>query len=104
MIFTFFIPAALLCKLSVEIHSSCALAMKQIDRLAIDTECKDCGKLFLHNCVHMINTGAVSTYARTACYALLDENRVAVTAVARPNMSTAAVEQLPAKRTRGKHE
>ena len=66
MIFTFFIPAALLCKLSVEIHSSSALAMKRTDRRAIDTECEDCGKLFLHNCVHMINTGAVSTYARTA--------------------------------------
>ncbi len=63
--------------------------MKRTDRRAIDTECEHCGKLFLHNCLHMISTDAVSTYARTACYALFDENRVTVSAVARPNMSTA---------------
>ncbi len=76
--------------------------MKRSDRRAIDAECEDCGKLFLHNCLHMISTGTDSTYARTAFYALFDENRVTVSAVARPNMSTAAVEQRPAKQTRGK--
>jgi hypothetical protein len=37
----------------------------------------------------------------TGCFALPEETRVNVSAAARPNMSTAAVERRPAKRTRG---
>ena len=70
------------------------------DRLAIGTQCIDCEKLFPS--VKAYNQHRRSFYLRgTGCFALPEQTRVNVTAGARPNMSTAAVERRPAKRTRG---
>ena len=57
---------------------------------------------YLAQCFHVINTGAVNFLRGTACYAQPDQNRLIVTAVARPNMSTAVLERRPATRTRGR--
>ncbi len=74
--------------------------MKTTDGRAIGTECQVCGRMF----------GTLFAYYQhrrsrvlrgTACCALPDENRFNVTAALRPNMSTAALERRPAKRTRG---
>ena len=74
----------------------------RLDRRGIGTECKGCRRLFS-------STFAFDQHRRspavrnTACFSLHDENRINVTAVSRANMSTAAVERRPAKRTRGGH-
>ena len=85
--------AARICGLSLDkriVHSSRSVVMKRTDRRAIGTECLHRRRLprsrFLHG---------------TACSALPDENRVNVTAVPRPNMSTAALDRRPAQRVRG---
>ena len=70
----------------------------RLDRRGIGTECKGCRRLFS-------STFAFDQHRRspavrnTACFSLHDENRINVTAVSRANMSTAAVERRPAKRT-----
>ena len=74
--------------------SSSKSAMKRTD------ECDVCGKMF-----HTVN--AYNQHRRSFClrgtgyFALPEQTRVNVIAAARPNMSTAAVEGRPAKRTRG---
>ena len=80
--------------------SSSKSAMMRIDRRAIGTQCDNCGKMF--HTVKAYNQHRRSFYLRgTACFALPEQTRVNVIAGARPNMSTAAVELRPAKRTRG---
>ena len=74
--------------------------MKRTDRRAIGTECQGCGKLFSSQFAYDQHRRSPFLHA-TPCYALPDENRVNVTAVARPNMSTAALDRRPAKRVRG---
>ncbi len=64
--------------------------MKRTDRRAIGTECLHRHRLPRSRYLH-----------GTACSALPDETRVNVTAVARPNMSTAALDRRPAQRVRG---
>jgi hypothetical protein len=74
--------------------SSSKSAMKRTD------ECDVCGKMF--HTVKAYNQHLRSFYLRgTGCFALPEQTRVNVVAAARPNMSTAAVERRPAKRTRG---
>jgi hypothetical protein len=74
--------------------SSSKSAMQQTD------ECYVCGKMF--HTVKAYNQHQLSFYLRgTGCFALPEQTRVNVVAAARPNMSTAAVERRPAKRTRG---
>jgi hypothetical protein len=74
--------------------------MMGTDRRAIGTQCDNCGTLFLT--VKAYNQHRRSFYLRgTGCFALPEQTRVNVIAGARPNMSTAAVERRPAKRTRG---
>ncbi len=74
--------------------SSSKSAMKRTD------ECDVCGKMF--NTVKAYNQHRRSFYLRgTGCYALPEQTRMNFIAAARPNMSTAAVERRPAKRTRG---
>ena len=61
---------------------------------------KVCGKMF--RTVNAYNQHRLSSYLRgTAGFALPDETKANVTAAAHPNISTAAVERQPAKRTRG---
>ena len=80
--------------------SSSKSAIMGTDRRAIGTQCDNCGILFLT--VNAYNQHRRSFYLRgTACFALPEQTRVNVIAAARPNMSTAAVQRLPAKRTRG---
>ena len=63
-------------------------------------ECNVCGKM-IHT-VKAYNQYQCSFYSRgTGCFASPEQTRVNVIAAARPNMSTAAVERRPAKRTRG---
>ena len=63
-------------------------------------ECDVCGKMF--HTVKAYSQHRRSFYLRgTACFALPDQTRANVIAGARPNMSTAAVERRPVKRTRG---
>ena len=87
-----FVPefsAARICRLSLDkriIHSSRSVVMKRTDRRAIGTECLRRRSRYLHG---------------TACSALPDETRVNVTAVPRPNMSTAALERRPGQRAQG---
>ena len=74
--------------------SSSKSAMKRTD------ECDVCGKMF--HTVNAYNQHRRSFCLRgTGCFALPEQTRVNVIAAARPNMSTAAVPRLPAKRTRG---
>ena len=74
--------------------SSSKSAMKRTD------ECDVCGKMF--HTVNAYNQHRRSFCLRgTGCFALPEQTRVNVIAAARPNMSTAAVQRLPAKRTRG---
>ena len=74
--------------------SSSKSAMKRTD------ECDVCGKMF--HTVNAYNQHRRSFCLRgTGCFALPEQTRVNVIAAARPNMSTAAVEGRPAKRTRG---
>ena len=74
--------------------------MKRTDRRAIGTECQGCGKLFSTQFAYDQHRCSPFLHA-TPCYALPNENRVDVTAVPRPNMSTAALDRRPAKRVRG---
>ncbi len=74
--------------------------MKQTARRAMAQNAKVVERCLAH-CFHMINTDTVPIYAEL-CYALQDEIRVIVTAVQRPNMSTAALERRLAKRTLGR--
>ena len=83
--------AARICGLSLDkriIHFkfSRSVVMKRTDRRAIGTECLHRRSRCLHG---------------TACSALPDENRVNVTAVPRPNMSTAAFERRPGQHAQG---
>jgi hypothetical protein len=96
----FFILAGVVCVMNSVKHSSCTSAMKETDRRAIGTERRGCGRMF----------GTLFAYdqhrrsrvlRRMACRALPNENRFNVTAAQRPNMSTAALESRPAKRTQG---
>ena len=92
----FLIMAAQICDLSIHNYamSSSKSAMKRTD------ECDVCGKM--SHTVKAYNQHQRSFYLRwTGCFALSEQTRVNVVAAARPNMSTAAVERRPAKRTRG---
>ena len=94
--------AARICGLSLDkrkVHSSRSVAMKQTDRRALGTECQGCGKLFSTQFAYDQHRRSPFLHA-TPCYALPNENRVNVTAVPRPNMSTAALDRRPAKRVR----
>jgi hypothetical protein len=87
--------------LSSAMPSSRSSAIKRTDRRAIGTECQGCGKMF--GSKFSYDQHRRSYFLRgTACYALPDENRLIVTAAARPNMSTAVLERRPATRTRGR--
>ena len=100
--FIFCILPAVGCELSNEMHSSRSSAIKKTARLAIGIECQShgCGKMF--GTMFSYDQHQRSAYLRgTACYALLNETMVHVTAVPRPSMSTAVLERRPAKRTRG---
>ena len=95
--------AARICGLSLDkriVHSSRSVVMKRTDRRAIGTECQGCGKLFSTQFAYDQHRRSPFLHA-TPCYALPNENRVDVTAVPRPNMSTAALDRRPAKRVRG---
>ena len=95
--------AARICGLSLDkriIHFFRAFAMKRTDRRAVGTECQGCWKLFSSQFAYDQHRRSPFLHA-TPCYALPDENRVNVTAVPRPNMSTAALERRPGQRARG---
>jgi hypothetical protein len=102
-LFVFCILVAVICELSFasarqSYHTS---AMKRADRRAIGTECQGCGKMF--GTMYAYDQHRSSCYLRgTACYAMPDENRISITAAPRTNISTAASERRPAKRTRGR--
>ena len=74
--------------------------MKRTDRRALGTECQGCEKLFSSKFAYDQHRRSPFLHG-TACYALPDENRVNVTAVPRPNMSTAALDRRSAQRARG---
>ena len=75
--------------------------IKRTDRRAIGTECQGGGKIF--GSMFSYDQHRRSYFLRgTACYAQPDQNRLIVTAAARPNMSTAVLERRPATRTRGR--
>ncbi len=95
-----FILAGVVCELNSVKHLSRTSAMKKTDRRAIGTECQGCGRMF--GKLFAYDQHRRSRVLRgSACCALLDEKRFNVTAAQRPNMSTAALERRPAKRTRG---
>ncbi len=86
--------------IGIVMHSSRASTLRITEGLAIGTECQGCGKMFAS--LFAYDQHRRSRVLRgTACYALPDEKRINVTAAPRPNMSTAALERRPAKRTRG---
>ncbi len=98
--YIFFVLARVVCELNIAMRSSRTSAMKRIDGRAIGTECQGCGRLF--GTLFADDQHRRSRVLRgTACCALPDENRFNATAAQRPNMSTAALERRPAKRTRG---
>ena len=98
----FLVLARVVCELNIAMLSSRTSAMKRTDGRAIGTECQGCGKLFGTLFAYDQHWHRRSKVLRgTACCALLDENRFNVTAAPRPNMSTAALERRPAKRTQG---
>ncbi len=95
----FLIRARVICELRIVMHSSRASALRRTEGQAIGRECQGCGKLFAS--LFAYDQHRHRSYLRgTACYALPDEKRINVTAAPRPNMSTAALERRPAKRTR----
>ncbi len=95
-----FTLAGVVCELNSFKRSLRTSAMKKIDTRAIGTECQGCGRML--GTLFAYDQHRRSRVLRgTACCALPDENRFNVTAARRPNMSTAALEHRPAKRTRG---
>ncbi len=96
----FFVLARVVCKLNIAMRSSRTSAMMRTVGRAIGTECQGCGRLF--GTLFAYDQHRRSRVLRgTACCALQVQNRFNVTAAQRPNMSTAALERRPAKRTRG---
>ena len=94
-----FVLAGVVCELNSAMHTSRTSA-KKTDGRTLGTECQGCGRLF--GTLFAYDQHRRSKMLRgTACCAFPDENRMNVTSVPRQNMSTAALERRPAKRTRG---